>query len=307
MWWFSASRTFAARDRVRQVELRDLGRGVNAGVGAAGDGAGDGRAVVQSGGGGFQHFLNRQPGRLALPADERRTVVFQTGGPSGHGSWRWRLGGGYEPEGTESPPPLAGGGWGEGATLHPGPPTPSRKGRGTFRSCLLPRHRAQHRPGRHRMPAQEHVRRHGRAASQLDPCQPQRAAAAGNGQPLVQHRAGWPRPAAGATASTFRPAPRSVVNVPGQGSNARTCRSIAPRVARPVDPSRIARQLRRVGRAVFGLRHRHRGSSASARRISRAPDLRQHVVQRRRGGRRGRSAPPRAAASARCRARRPSA
>ena len=104
---------------------------------------------------------------------------------------------------------------------------------------------AQHRPGRHRMAAQERVRRHRRAAGQLDPRQPQRAAAAGDGQPLVQHRAGRARPdRPAATASTFSTAPRSVVNVPGQGSNARTCRSIAA-------ASRV-QSIRPASRVSFG-------------------------------------------------------
>ena len=39
----------------RQVELRHLRLGVHAGIGAAGDDAGDRRAAGQAGGGGFQH------------------------------------------------------------------------------------------------------------------------------------------------------------------------------------------------------------------------------------------------------------
>ncbi len=71
------------RDGIRQVELGDLGLGVDARIGAACDGAGDGFAVIQLRGGGFEHFLHREPGRLALPADERCAVVLQKEGPAG--------------------------------------------------------------------------------------------------------------------------------------------------------------------------------------------------------------------------------
>ena len=59
---------------IGQVELQRPGRGMYARVGTACDGAGDRRAVAQSGGCGFQHFLDGQSGGLALPANEWGTV-----------------------------------------------------------------------------------------------------------------------------------------------------------------------------------------------------------------------------------------
>ena len=55
-----------------QRELRHLGAGVHAGVGAAGDDAGHRGAAVQPGCGGLQHRLHGQAGGLPLPADEGR-------------------------------------------------------------------------------------------------------------------------------------------------------------------------------------------------------------------------------------------
>jgi hypothetical protein len=71
---------------VRQVELSDLRRGVNAGVSAAGNCAGDGRAVVQPGGCGFEQFLDGQTAGLALPAHERGTIILEEEGPARRGS-----------------------------------------------------------------------------------------------------------------------------------------------------------------------------------------------------------------------------
>ena len=44
--------------------------------------ADDRLAAVQLGGSGLQHLLDREPGCLALPADERRAVVFQQERPA---------------------------------------------------------------------------------------------------------------------------------------------------------------------------------------------------------------------------------
>ena len=57
--------------------MRDLALGVDAGVGSAGDDAGDRLAGIQVGGGLLEHFLDGQAVDLTLPADEWGAVVFQ--------------------------------------------------------------------------------------------------------------------------------------------------------------------------------------------------------------------------------------
>ena len=144
------------------------------------------------------------------------------------------------------------------------------------------------------------------APGEAGPGQPQRALAASDRQLAVQHRAGRAGALGRLGRQHFERSRRHGVNVPGQGSNARTWRSIASASRRPVDPAVLARQLRRVGRAVVRLRHRAAGPppvrAGSAARRSRPA--------RRAGWRRWscrRSAPPRAAASGRYPGRHPSA
>ncbi len=93
---------------------------------------------------------------------------------------------------------------------------------------------------------------------------------------------GAPAPASGSAARIFSTAPSSVVNVPGQGFNARTRRSRAASRLGPVDPPVLAGQFR-----CIGARHRRgcgtgAGSSARARRISSRADRGKAVVQCRR-------------------------
>jgi hypothetical protein len=75
---------FLRRIAVRQLELRYLSFGVHPGVGAASYGAAQGHIIVQLCGSRFQHLLHREAGTLALPANERRTVVFKQKCPAGH-------------------------------------------------------------------------------------------------------------------------------------------------------------------------------------------------------------------------------
>ena len=111
------------------------------------------------------------------------------------------------------------------------------------------------------MPAQERVRLHGRAAGRAAP-------AASRSAPLpqatvrrvVEHRAGRAAPSAGCAASTFSGSPRQC----GERAGPRIERPHLPvdasRIARPVDPPVLARQLGGVGRARFRLRARAAGS-----------------------------------------------
>ena len=227
MWKFSASRTLCAGMRVGRSSWATWRLGVDAGIGAAGDDAGDGLPRFSFAAAVSSTCLHREPGRLALPADERGAVVFQQQGPAGVAIRRCRRAG----EILSGLPPAS--------------------------SPLLAASSPQCRPGRHGMAAQERVRRHRRPAGQLHAGQPQRLGAAGDGQPIVQHRARCAGAVGQLAASTFSIAPPSVVNVPGQGSNARTCRSIAAASLRPVDPAspRASASARR-SRPSVRLRHR---------------------------------------------------
>ena len=69
---------------VWEVDMRDLALGVNAGIGAAGDSAGDGFARTEARRRLFQYLLHRQSVDLSLPSHKRSAVVFKQQRPTSH-------------------------------------------------------------------------------------------------------------------------------------------------------------------------------------------------------------------------------
>ena len=184
----------------------------------------------------------------------------------------------------------------------PTKPAPSYSSSSAQRSA----HQPEPVPGGTGWPRRNAAASIGGAAGRLHAGQPQRAGAAGHQSARSSSTVpGAPDPSAGAAASIFSVSPPSSGERAGHGSNARTWRSIDSAGLRPVDPAVLARQFRRVGDAVSGC-GTGGGCVASTSTISRAPSsasascrVAAVVV--------GVIGTARAAASRRCRGRRPSA